>query len=102
MISDLSTHQLRDYILEQGRDAVELRQVKARLRKLLPQHLQSIQNSYRRRGLAPARALRAALTDADYLEHVEETLDIGVRAHDARLRQELATMMYTVCKHKPS
>ena len=89
---------LHNHIIEQGRCAVELRQVNSRLRSLLPQHLQRIRDSYRQRGLSPARALRAALTDADYLEHLNEAIDIGAKAHAARMQQELATMLNAACK----
>ena len=92
------TERLRGDIIEQGRCAVELRQVNIRLRALLPQHLQRINNAYRQRGLTPARALRAALTDTDYLEHLNAAIDIGAKAHAARLHQELSTMRYAVSK----
>ena len=97
-MQDMQTEQLRRCIVEHGRFAVELRQINSRLRSLLPQHLQRIKNTYRRRGLSPARALRAALTDADYLEHLDKAVDIGAKTQSARLCQEIATMQYVVCK----
>lgn len=90
--------QLRSRIIEQGRFAVELRQVNSRLRSLLPQHLHRIRDGYRQSGLSPAHALRAALTDADYLEHLNEAIDIGAKAHAARLQQELSTMLHATFK----
>ena len=90
---------LRRYIIEQSKYAVEFQQINSRLRQLLPQQLQRLVRKYRERGIPTAKATRMALTDAEYLQHVEQTVEMGARAKTARLQQETHTMFHAALLH---
>lgn len=87
-------HKLRWFISEQGRFAIEFRQIHQRMRELLPNRLQQLVSEYRQRGIARAR--RSALLDPRYLSYVEQLVDIGARAQLARVQHETHLMYYSV------
>lgn len=87
-------HKLRWFISEQGRFAIEFRQVHRRMLELLPSRLRQLISDYRQQGIACAR--RSALLDPRYLSYVEQLVDIGARAHLARVQHETHLMYYSV------
>ena len=89
-----SRHKLRWFISEQGRFAIEFRQVHRRMQELMPRRLQQLVDEYRQQGIA--RAKRSALLDPRYLSYIEQLIDMGAQAHLARIQHETHLMYYTV------
>lgn len=89
-------HKLRWFISEQGRFAIEFRQVHRRMLELVPQRLQQLVSEYRQHQHSIARARRLALSDSRYLSYLEQLVDIGAQTHLARVQYETHLMYYTV------
>lgn len=88
-------HKLRWFISEQGRFAIEFRQIYKRMRELLPNRLQQLISEYRQQQ-GVARARRSALLDPRYSSYIDQLVDIGARAHLARVQHETHLMYYNV------
>lgn len=89
-------HKLRWVISEQGRFAIEFRQVHRRMRELIPQRLQQLVTEYRQREQRIARARRLALLDPRYLSYIDQLVDIGARAQLAKIQHETHLMYYAI------
>ena len=88
-------HELRAYIMTQGRTAIEARQVCRRMRELLRLRLQRLVDEYRQQ-CGVARATRKALTDPRYLAYIEQVVDVCARAQAARIHHETHLMYHGV------
>lgn len=78
-----------------GAEAMEARQVAKRLSSLLPARFAEVKRSYvKRNARGSAAAERLALTDARYLESIEEYARITGTAAAARVQYETHAMLY--------
>ena len=89
-----SRHELRHYVVTQGRVAIESRQVCQRMRKLLRDRLQQLISEYRQQHGRCATS--RALTDPRYLDYVEQVVEVCGAAQAARIRHETHRMYYEV------
>jgi len=78
-------------IKEHSQNNLECRQVAKRLRELLPTRLAEIRNQKPQRKVA--ERLRHALTDATYLESLEEYRNLQHQARQARVQYETHLML---------
>jgi len=90
ILHDRLLNVLRDY----SRDAIESRQVGRRLRDLLPRRLREIHRKHRELARSSGAAERMALTDADYLSHIEEIANVTHSALEARVQYETHMMLF--------
>ena len=88
-------HELRAYIMTQGRTAIEARQVCRRMRELLRLRLRQLEDEYRQQ-CGAARATRKALTDPRYFAYIEQVVDVCAKAQAARIHHETHLMYHGV------
>ena len=81
-------------ISNKGHLAVDLRQLDKRLRTLLPARLDTIKKRYQESGRTSKKAELMALTDAEYLSHLDEMIRIAASARENRVQYETYLMLY--------
>lgn len=90
----MSNEGLAKLIVSQGRHCAELRQVAKRLDSLLPARFASVKNKYRQSGMKSSKSEFLALTDAEYMESLEEFLQVTGSAIEARVQYETHMMLF--------
>ena len=75
-----------------ARRAQDSRQVGRRLKRLLPSRLVSLKNTYQSKH-KPGRALRLALADKAYQNHIDQCVAVQSEAFEARIRYETHMML---------
>lgn len=77
-----------------GASARDHRQVQKRLQQLLPDRLDHLVGENRRSGLKPSVALRQALVSKDYLDLLDEMVQVGQESTESRIQYETHMMLF--------
>ena len=80
-------------IHEASRLAGESEQLRRRLRNLLPNRLNALKAQHQR-GISASLAMRRALDDPEYHAAIEELLETGFAARQARVEMETHRMLH--------
>lgn len=80
-----------EHVFTDGRQMITLRQLKNRLKALLPTHLSLIRKQHFSKEKA-GRAERRALVHKEYLDKIEELLNISELAFEAKIKWEVGAM----------
>ncbi len=76
-----------------GFEAREHRQVYQRLSQVLPDRWRSMVGEHRARGLGPTDSARAAFASEDFVQCVDEIVQIGASSLEARIQYETHMML---------
>ena len=90
---EIDTERLVQAIARFGRTTRETRQVASRLAEVLPSRLRTIKQSFAHWS-SLALAERLALTDENYLEHIEELTNLNAEARRAHIQYETHLMLF--------
>lgn len=94
----MRVNQLHDTLIQRiqrfGASAREHRQVYRRLEQLLPDRLQGIIHTFKRKGMAPSEALRNAYVSEEFLAHVDELVDVAGASFESRIQYETHMMLF--------
>ncbi len=94
----MKINQLHETLIQRihrfGIAARDYRQVHRRLEQLLPDRLQGVISSLRRKGMTPSEAQRNAYVSDEFLSHINELVEVAGTSFESRIQYETHMMLF--------